>query len=212
MAWTNLSATASGAPPSPRDSHGFASAGGKLYVHGGEFCEASCGEAGAALGCRWWRSYCLCCCILSAPSSAASAIWYLPFSSLLVLPSVPSLVLHAPHNHLRPTLTCARARCGVRQSTSATCTPSTSAPGPGPTCPPPRPAPRRPAGRSTASRRRGGSCTCTGASSAILTAVRRRDPQGCRECASASRRRTPAAPAAQADLCHTPAASNAAYA
>ena len=70
MSWSNLSATASGAPPSPRDSHGFASAGGRLYVHGGEFCEASCGEAGAALGCR---SYCSCCCILSAPSSAAGA-------------------------------------------------------------------------------------------------------------------------------------------
>ena len=35
MAWTNLSAAASGTPPSGRDGHGFTSAGGKLYVHGG---------------------------------------------------------------------------------------------------------------------------------------------------------------------------------
>ena len=34
--WTDLSNPASGIPPSPRDSHGFASAAGKLYVHGGE--------------------------------------------------------------------------------------------------------------------------------------------------------------------------------
>ena len=35
MAWTDLSATASGTPPSARMYHGFTSAGGKLYVHGG---------------------------------------------------------------------------------------------------------------------------------------------------------------------------------
>ena len=35
MAWTDLSASASGTPPSSRQSHGFTSAGGKLYVHGG---------------------------------------------------------------------------------------------------------------------------------------------------------------------------------
>jgi hypothetical protein len=34
-AWTDLSAALSGTPPSPRSSHGFTSAGGKLYVHGG---------------------------------------------------------------------------------------------------------------------------------------------------------------------------------
>jgi hypothetical protein len=34
-AWTDLSAAISGTPPSPRDDHGFTSAGGKLYVHGG---------------------------------------------------------------------------------------------------------------------------------------------------------------------------------
>ena len=35
MAWTDLSAAASGTPPSPRAGHGFTAAGGKLYVHGG---------------------------------------------------------------------------------------------------------------------------------------------------------------------------------
>ena len=35
MAWTDLSAAASGTPPSPRDFQGFASAGGYLYVHAG---------------------------------------------------------------------------------------------------------------------------------------------------------------------------------
>jgi hypothetical protein len=34
-AWTELSTTVSGAPPSPRDSGGFASAGGRLYAFGG---------------------------------------------------------------------------------------------------------------------------------------------------------------------------------
>lgn len=34
--WTDLSSPASGIPPSPRDSHGFTAAAGKLYVHGGE--------------------------------------------------------------------------------------------------------------------------------------------------------------------------------
>ncbi len=33
--WTDLSTALSGTPPSPRDGHGLASAGGKLYVHGG---------------------------------------------------------------------------------------------------------------------------------------------------------------------------------
>ena len=36
MAWTDLSATTSGTPPFARAYHGFTSAGGKLYVHGGE--------------------------------------------------------------------------------------------------------------------------------------------------------------------------------
>jgi hypothetical protein len=35
--WTDLSVPLSGTPASLRDSHGFTSAGGKLYVHGGEF-------------------------------------------------------------------------------------------------------------------------------------------------------------------------------
>jgi len=35
MAWTDLSAATSGTPPSARGGHGFTSAGGKLYVHGG---------------------------------------------------------------------------------------------------------------------------------------------------------------------------------
>jgi hypothetical protein len=35
MAWTDLFAAASGTPPSARYAHGFTSAGGKLYVHGG---------------------------------------------------------------------------------------------------------------------------------------------------------------------------------
>ena len=35
MNWTDLSAAASGTPPSARYGHGFTSAGGKLYVHGG---------------------------------------------------------------------------------------------------------------------------------------------------------------------------------
>ena len=35
MAWTDLSAAASGTPPSPRYSHGFTAEGGWLYVHGG---------------------------------------------------------------------------------------------------------------------------------------------------------------------------------
>ena len=39
MAWTNLSAAASGTPPSPRAYHGFTSAGGLLYVHGGFFAD-----------------------------------------------------------------------------------------------------------------------------------------------------------------------------
>ena len=55
MAWTNLSATASGAPPSPRAFHGFTSAGGKLYVHGGEFCDPDCGEAEGSPGLQRMR-------------------------------------------------------------------------------------------------------------------------------------------------------------
>jgi hypothetical protein len=43
-AWTDLSAALSGTPPSPRGGHGFTSAGGKLYVHGGS---DDSGEGGA---------------------------------------------------------------------------------------------------------------------------------------------------------------------
>jgi hypothetical protein len=35
MAWTDLSAAVSGAPPAPRYGHGFAAAGGLLYSFGG---------------------------------------------------------------------------------------------------------------------------------------------------------------------------------
>ena len=35
--WTNISISASGTPAPPRDSHGFTSTGGKIYVHGGEY-------------------------------------------------------------------------------------------------------------------------------------------------------------------------------
>ncbi len=34
-AWTDLSVATAGAPPAARLGHGFAAAGGKLYVHGG---------------------------------------------------------------------------------------------------------------------------------------------------------------------------------
>jgi hypothetical protein len=33
--WIDLSIPHGGVPPEPRNSHGFAEAGGKLYVHGG---------------------------------------------------------------------------------------------------------------------------------------------------------------------------------
>jgi len=35
MVWMDLSNASLGVPPSPRDSHGFTSLQGKLYVHGG---------------------------------------------------------------------------------------------------------------------------------------------------------------------------------
>ena len=35
MSWTDLSVPLSGTPPDNRSLHGFASAGGGLYVHGG---------------------------------------------------------------------------------------------------------------------------------------------------------------------------------
>ncbi len=41
--WTDLSAAASGAPPSPRVGHGLASAGGRLFVH----CGGNSGGAAA---------------------------------------------------------------------------------------------------------------------------------------------------------------------
>jgi hypothetical protein len=43
-AWTDLSAALRGTPPSPRIYHGFTSAGGKLYMHGGL---GNIGEGGA---------------------------------------------------------------------------------------------------------------------------------------------------------------------
>ena len=36
MAWTDLSAAASGTPPSARENQGFASTGGRIYVYGGK--------------------------------------------------------------------------------------------------------------------------------------------------------------------------------
>ena len=54
-AWADLSAAASVTPPSPRAFHGFASAGGKLYVHGGEFCDPDCGEAEGSSGLQRMR-------------------------------------------------------------------------------------------------------------------------------------------------------------
>ena len=44
--WTDLTIPASGSRPSPRDSHGFTGAGGKLYVFGGEI-----GNGGRGCGC-----------------------------------------------------------------------------------------------------------------------------------------------------------------
>ena len=41
MAWTDLSAAAAGTPPSARYGHGFTSAAGLLYVHGGFHGNAS---------------------------------------------------------------------------------------------------------------------------------------------------------------------------
>ena len=45
-AWTDLSAAISGTPPSPRGLHGFTSAGGKLYVHGGLGDNGMCWSGG----------------------------------------------------------------------------------------------------------------------------------------------------------------------
>ena len=50
MAWTDLSASASGTPPSSRQSHGFTSAGGGLYVHGGLGDTGECRGGGALPG------------------------------------------------------------------------------------------------------------------------------------------------------------------
>ena len=35
ISWTELTVAVSGTPPLPREGHGFASAGSKLYLHGG---------------------------------------------------------------------------------------------------------------------------------------------------------------------------------
>jgi hypothetical protein len=48
-AWTDLSAALSGTPPSLRRYHGFTSAGGKLYVHGG-YDDSGESDAGQAEG------------------------------------------------------------------------------------------------------------------------------------------------------------------
>ena len=44
ISWTDLSVAVSGTAPPPRDGHGFALVGGKLYVHGGY------GTSGAFVG------------------------------------------------------------------------------------------------------------------------------------------------------------------
>ena len=45
MTWTNLSGVASGTPPAARRFHGFTSADGMLYVHGGEDVKGNTLEA-----------------------------------------------------------------------------------------------------------------------------------------------------------------------
>lgn len=42
ISWTDLSVAVSGIPPSPRDGHGLAVEGGKLYVHGGVGNSGAC--------------------------------------------------------------------------------------------------------------------------------------------------------------------------
>jgi len=44
VAWTDLTEGVHGIPPQARVSHGFASAGGKLYVHGGYNCISDLSE------------------------------------------------------------------------------------------------------------------------------------------------------------------------
>ena len=64
MAWEDLSAALSGAAPSPRYAHGFASesAGGRLYVHGGVDKTGEQRERGHARGSReassWAQAQC----------------------------------------------------------------------------------------------------------------------------------------------------------
>ncbi len=49
--WTNITAVGSGqTSPSPRSYHGFTSAGGKLYVHGGS---GRNGKEAVAMSCCW---------------------------------------------------------------------------------------------------------------------------------------------------------------
>jgi hypothetical protein len=57
------------------------------------------------------------------------------------------------------------------QLSSTTCTPSTPPPGPGPASPPRTPPAARLPDTATASRRRGGGCTCTGARSRLNSKV-----------------------------------------
>ena len=58
MAWTDLSAAASGTPPAARAHHGFLSVGGNLYVHGG------CGHVNIDGNCDGegcsWENTCKC--------------------------------------------------------------------------------------------------------------------------------------------------------
>ena len=42
LTWKDLSKPNAGKAPSPRDSFGFAAAGGKIYVHGGENINGEC--------------------------------------------------------------------------------------------------------------------------------------------------------------------------
>ncbi len=50
MAWTDLSAAVSGAPPAPRYGHGFAAAGGLLYSFGGMGQDGEAGRGGGGSG------------------------------------------------------------------------------------------------------------------------------------------------------------------
>lgn len=45
MTWTELTGSIQGAPPAPRDSHGFAALDGKVYIFGGNASDSFYGTA-----------------------------------------------------------------------------------------------------------------------------------------------------------------------